>query len=64
MTPDQMRNVLNEIYPGWGPKLVLMENRRVVAIYKDMERKGRLKKKSRNEPGIVKCRQMTIWDFM
>ena len=66
MKTDQMRGVLAEIYPGpkWRFKCQTMPDRQVVAIYKDMERKGRLNKKNkkpkRKEPGIFDAVQITM----
>lgn len=68
MTIDQMRNALISAYPGpkWKLKVQEMDNRQVVAIYKNMEQTDRLTKKPRlkKEPGIKYCEQLTIWDIL
>lgn len=68
MTVDQMRNALAQIYSGpmWRLRVGGMSNRQVVAIYKSMEREGRLEKKKpkKQEPELKHCEQMTIWDIM
>lgn len=69
MTTDQMRNALIQAYPGpiWKKKVIAMEDRQVVAIYKTMERTDRLvkrKPKRKKEPGIKYCEQITIWDIL
>ena len=68
MTTDQMRCRLATLYPGpkWKLKVQEMDNRQVVAIYKDMQRTDRLVKKPRlkKEPGIKYCEQITIWDLL
>ena len=67
MTIDQMRNVLSQAYPGpkWQTKVKEMNNRQVVAIYRCMQEENRLHpKKMKNEPGIKKAQQLTIWDLL
>jgi hypothetical protein len=63
-----MRNALIAAYPGdkWMLKVKAMDNRQVVAIYKNMERTDRLTshKRLKKEPGIKYCEQVTIWDLM
>ena len=46
MSIEQMRTVLAEVYKGdkWKKKLMSMPERQIFAIYKDLERKGKLKK--------------------
>lgn len=57
-----MREAILKVYPGisWQSKVLKMENRQVVAIYKDFEQNGRLQER-RNRPR--NCRQMSIWDY-
>lgn len=45
MTIDQMRENLIRSYPGdlWRKKVMLMEDRQVIAIHKKLESKGGLK---------------------
>ena len=71
-----MREAILKVYTGisWQSKVLKMENRQVVAIYKDFERNGRLQGlqewrnrprkgwKCQEEPEIY-CRQMSIWDL-
>lgn len=67
MTIDQMRNALAQVYSGptWRLRVSGMDDRQVIAIYKSMEREGRLeKKKLKKEPGIKKCEQLSIFDIM
>lgn len=68
MTTDQMRCALAEVYPGpkWRLRVMGMHERQVVAIYKNMSRTDRLKKrkKKHNEPGVKKVEQLNIFDLL
>lgn len=67
MDVNKMRSALSELYPGdnWKLKCQTMPDRQVVAIYKNMERTGRLKKKKpKKEPDIKKAEQLTIYDVL
>ena len=71
MDVSKMRCTLAELYTGpkWKLKCQTMPDRQVIAIYKDMERKGRLKqnakhKSKRREPGIRTAQQLTIYDVL
>ena len=69
MTTDQMRNAINEVYPGpkWTLKCQTMPDRQVIAIYKSLQERGRLCKKrrgfKRKEPGVTKAIQITMFDI-
>lgn len=66
MTTERMRTILAERYPGpaWRQKCLLMPERRVIAIYKSLERRGNLKKKpKKKEPGVKKAVQLSIFDL-
>ena len=68
MTVDQMRNALIEAYPGplWALKVKNMENRQVIAIYKNLKTKGKLYKhkwKSLKEPKI-QYEQLNMFDLL
>lgn len=67
MNVEKMRSALAEAYSGpkWRLKLQQMPDRQIVAIYKNMESRGNLKKHSKKkEPGVTKVTQLTIFDFM
>ena len=67
MNVEKMRAALGELYgPKWRLKCQEMPDRQVVAIYKNLERKGKLKKppKKKKEPDIKKAVQLTIFDFI
>ena len=67
MDVNKMRCALSELYSGdnWRLKCQTMPDRQVVAIYKNMERTGRLKKKKpKKEPGIKTAQQLTIYDVL
>ena len=71
MDVEKMRSTLAELYtgPGWKLRCQQMPDRQIVAIYKDMEKKGRLKqnakrKSKRREPGIRTAQQITIYDVL
>lgn len=67
MTADKMRNALMEVYSGplWRMRVSGMDDKQVVAIYKSMEREGRLTRhKSKKEPGIKKAEQITMWEML
>lgn len=66
MDVAKMRCTLAELYgPNWKLKCQTMPDRQVVAIYKSMERQGRLKKKpKRREPNIKTAVQITIYDVL
>ena len=67
MTIEQMRNALSQAYPGpkWETKVKEMNERQVVAIYRCMQEENRLHpKKTKNEPGIKKAQQLTIWGLL
>lgn len=51
MSIDQMRCALIEVYPGpnWRKRVIEMEDKQVIATYKNMERKGNLYKHERSE---------------
>lgn len=69
MTVDKMRCKIAEVYKGplWRLKVQEMSNRQVIAVYKDMEKRGAFEPKRTpkikldSEP---ECIQLTIWDFM
>ena len=66
MTVDQMRCRLAEVYPGpkWYVRCMQMPENQVIAIYKNMSRTDRLKKKKRkNEPGVIRVQQLSIFDL-
>jgi len=67
MTIERMREELAKAYPApkWAKRVAQMDDRQVFAVYKDMERNGRLCKKcgektKLKEDGV----QITIWDLM
>lgn len=66
MDVAKMRCALAELYgPTWRLKCQTMPDRQVVAIYKNMERTGRLKKKKpKKEPDIRTALQITIYDVL
>lgn len=69
MTTDQMRCALAEVYPGprWRLKCQTMPERQVVAIYKSLNEKNKLTKRSRKpkrkEPGIFDAIQISMFDL-
>lgn len=68
MTVKEMRDRLIDVYGGplWRMKVMDMTNQQVIAVYSDMERKGRLKAKNHgkhNEPGVRKATQLSIFDM-
>ena len=67
MTVDQMREEIIKAYsgPNWRLKVMGMPDRQVIAIYKDMNRKGRFLKKRRKEPKMKEtCVQLNMWDLL
>lgn len=68
MTVERMRCSLADVYPGdrWRLKCMQMPERQVVAIYKSLQRKNQLKRKpkKKQEPGIIKAVQITIFDLI
>ena len=72
MTVDQMREAIMHVYAGptWRFRVQGMDNRQVIAIYKDMKETGRLtetkKKKDKKKRGYneVLCEQITIYDIL
>lgn len=69
MTVDKMRCKVAEAYEGpvWRFKVQEMSNRQVIAVYKDMERRGVFEPKKTPKNKLNKepeCIQMTIWDYM
>lgn len=73
MKIEQMRQAIANVYSGptWRTKcLYEMSDNQVVAIYKDMERTGRLTKKiNKKRPKLPnytepECIQLSIWDFL
>lgn len=63
MTVDQMINRISEVYPYWRPTIQEMDDRRVIAIYKSMERDGRFEKSNNKKPKQKEI-QLTIWDIL
>ena len=67
MTTDEMRGALADLYPGpnWRLKCQTMPERQVVAIYQNLEKKGKLnkKKEKKMEPGIFDAIQLSIYDL-
>ena len=74
MTIDQMRNALINRYPGskWQQKVRNMDDRQVAAIYKCMEREGRLVEKKWKKRTFMQplkkieehYEQLTIFDIL
>ncbi len=67
MNVEKMRSALAEVYssPKWRLRLQQMPDRQIVAIYKNMESRGNLRKHpKKKEPGVTKATQLTIFDFM
>lgn len=64
MTVDQMVNRISEVYPYWRAAIQEMDNRRIIAIYKSMERDGRFEKASKAKKPEQKQIQLTIWDIL
>lgn len=69
MTVDQMRSALCELYTGpkWRLKVQGMPDRQVIAIYKDMQSKGRFtqkNKRKRKEPKKATAIQLTVFDVL
>lgn len=64
MTVDQMVNRISEVYPYWRAAIQEMDNRRIIAIYKSMERDGRFEKASKATKPEQKQIQLTIWDIL
>ena len=68
MKIDQMRDELIKAYPGpgWRMRVMEMGDRQVFAIYRSMQRTGRLRKKrcgsttKLKEDGV----QLNIWDLL
>ena len=68
MTVDQMRERITTVYggPRWRLRVQEMDDRQIIAIYKDMERNGRfdkIKKQKHNKTDAL-CEQLTIFDFL
>ena len=71
MTVNQMRNKIADVYKGprWRAEVLQMPDRQVIAIYKDMAKRGAFEPK-KPFPAAMKlyeepdCIQMTIWDYM
>jgi hypothetical protein len=79
MTIAKMREALNTVYSGptWRLRVMGMEDRQVIAIFKSMVEEGRLnnqgkkiekpKPKKTKDPLLKEQEdsiQMTIWDYM
>lgn len=64
MTVDQMVNRISEVYPYWRPAIQEMDDRRIIAIYKSMERDGRFERASKATKPEQKQIQLTIWDIL
>ena len=68
MNVEQMRARIIDVYggPTWRLKVQEMSERQVIAIYKDMERKGRFDKikKQKHAKTDALCEQLTIFDFL
>lgn len=65
MTVEHMRTEVSKAYnsPKWKYRVEHMEDRQVIAIYKDMAAKGRFgNNKKKKEPGIKRAEQLTIFD--
>lgn len=68
MTVQKMRELLLDVYGGplWRMRLNEMSGKQIVAIYSEMERKGKLHGKNlskKMEPGIKKATQLSIFDM-
>ena len=70
-----MRNAIADVYggPRWRTRcLYEMSEQQVIAIYKDMEKTGRLKMKEKKRRNRLKlpdheepnCIQLSIWDIL
>ena len=69
MTVDKMRCKVAEAYggPTWQYRVKSMDDRQIIAIYKDMCERGVFEKKSKPENKLhkpEKCEQLTIWDLL
>lgn len=64
MTVDQMVNRISEVYPYWRATIQEMDDRRIIAIYKSMERDGRFERASKATKPEKKQIQLTIWDIL
>ena len=68
LTVEQMREAVIEAYagPAWRLRVMAMGEKQVIAIYKDMLKRGYLDKKpsenaiNMSEEGV----QMNIWDYL
>ena len=66
MGVENLRTAIIGAYPGtrWRDRVMLMEDRQVIAIYNDLLRNGTFNKvrvpKKSSDPNF---RQMSIWDF-
>lgn len=59
-----MVNRISEVYPYWRPAIQEMDDRRIIAIYKSMERDGRFERASKATKPEQKQIQLTIWDIL
>ena len=68
MSVDQMRAAITKVYdnPTWAYKVRRMADNQVIAIYRNMQKTGRLDKK--RQSGTLRkgnnYRQMTIFDYV
>ena len=70
MTVDQMRERITTVYggPRWRLRVQEMDDRQVIAIYKDMERHGRFDRKPKKlkskTDALCEEVQLTIFDLL
>lgn len=66
-TVDQMRTTLADVYPGpkWRLKCMTMPERQVIAIYKNLSEKDKLKKKpkKKKDTSMFEPVQLTMFDI-
>ena len=65
MDIDAMRSKIMEVYPypRWERKVANMEDRQVVAIYKNMQKLNALKPKKKTKMK-EKLHQISIWEWV
>jgi len=65
MTCDNMREQILKAYPGerWRNRVACMADRQVIAIYKNLKKRGELRVHKEKKP-YEQAEQLTIWNFL
>ena len=66
MKVEEMRNAIARVYsgPAWLFRVKSMDERQVIAIYRDMLKRGVFEKHEKAQKMKEEGIQMTIWDIL